>query len=269
MDRAPKLRLAEALTLGLLHGPAELVPVSSSGHMTVVPELLGWDYNRTDPDLRKAFEVALHAGTYAALLIALRSEIISELRQSNPVRAAVVAAAFIPTGAVGYLLEGPIERRLGHPASVAVGMIVGGGVLAWADTRPCDRDFDDAGLADGLRLGAGQTAALIPGISRNGATLTAARLAGFNRRDANRLSWHVAAPVIGAATGLKLLRLSRRGLPAGALAPFAVGAGASFVSTLATVKIVRAARPDRSFVPFGLYRVALGGAVLAKLRRQR
>jgi undecaprenyl-diphosphatase len=264
-----ELRLSDAVGLGLVHGAAELVPVSSSGHMTVVPFLAGLEYSDLDADLRKAFEVALHGGTAAALLIGLWDEVVETVRDATPRTVALIVLSFLPPAAVGYVLEGPIERHLGTPASVAVGLIVGGAGLALADLTPQRRGFADAGNRDALWLGLAQAAALMPGISRNGATLTAARRLGFRREDANRLSRHVALPVIGAATGLKVARLARRGLPPRAVLPFAAGAGASFVSTLASIRLFSLVERDASLAPFAVYRVGLGTAVLRRLQGRR
>ena len=118
-------------------------------------------------------------------------------------------------------------------------------------------------------LGIGQACALFPGVSRNGATLTAARLRRFARVDAERLSRHVALPVIGGATALKCLRLWQRGLPEGSGPAFTVGVVASFASTLASTPLIGLVERDRSLLPFAAYRVALGSAALRKLRRDR
>jgi undecaprenyl-diphosphatase len=245
------------------------MPISSSGHVTVVPFLAGWEYGSLQPDLRKAFEVALHGGTALALLLSLREELRADLAAASPRLAGLILCSFVPAAAVGFVLEGPIERRLGTPGSIAVGMIVGGGVLAWADRAPQERIEAEGGYDDGLWLGAAQACALIPGVSRNGATLTAARLRRFRRIDANRLSWHVALPIIGAATGLKFLRLVRGGLPPGTAVPFAVGAGASFGSTLLSTWVLGQVGRDRSLAPYGIYRIALGSAVLRRLWYER
>ncbi len=268
---AARLRLGEAVGLGLLHGPAELVPVSSSGHLTVVPYLAGWEYADLDGELRKAFEVALHAGTALALVIALRGQVrgwLSEPRSSRRL-AGLVVGSLAPPVPLGFLLEAPIERRLGTPASIAVGLILGGGLLGWADTAPQDRRATEAGLHDALWLGVAQACALMPGVSRNGATLTAARLRRFHRRDANVLSWQVALPVIGGATALKTLRLARRGLPEGAAVPFLAGALAAFGSTLAATWVVDHVERDASLAPFAVYRIGLGTAVLARVWRRQ
>src|SRR3954469_23377605 len=119
--RPPELSLRHALALGMLHGPAELLPISSSGHTELVPWLMGWPYAELDGELRKAFEVALHAGTAAALLIALREEIPGiSLR-----RVQLTALSFLPPAVIGKRFERPIEERLGTPGSIAAGLAVG------------------------------------------------------------------------------------------------------------------------------------------------
>jgi undecaprenyl-diphosphatase len=105
-------------------------------------------------------------------------------------------------------------------------------------------------------------------VSRNGATLAAARLRRFTRADANRLSRHVALPVIAGATLLKTIRLGRRGLPPGTAIPFAAGAAASFGSTLGSTWLIRQVERDRSLLPYAAYRIALALVVIGRLRRQ-
>jgi undecaprenyl-diphosphatase len=254
------LRLREAVALGALHGPAELLPISSSAHTALVPWLLGWEYAELDPELRKAFEIAVHAGTAVALLIALRDEVGEAVADLDRRRLVLLAGSFAPPAIVGYALERPIEQRLGGPRSMAIGLIAGGLAMAAADAIGSrTRTREEAGLADALALGVAQACALAPGVSRNGATLTAARLRGFARSDANALSRHVALPVIAAATGLKAARLARRGLPHETTRAFAGGILAAFASTLASRRLVR---DDRPLWPFAAYRVLLALRVL-------
>ena len=261
--------LGRALALGLLHGPAELLPISSSGHIELVPWLAGWDGVSADPEVRKAFEVALHAGTAAALLVMLREEVLTAARELSVDSAAVVALSLLPPVIVGFALERPIERHLGSPGTIAAGLIAGGAALAWADREPQQRRFGDAAPVDGLWLGIAQACALFPGVSRNGATLTAARLRRFARVDSERLSRHVALPVIGGATALKCLRLWQRGLPAGAGGAFAVGVVASFASTLGSTPLIELVERDRPLWPFAAYRIGLGSLALRRLARPR
>lgn len=266
---SPELSVGQALALGALHGPAELLPISSSGHVALIPWLLGWDYEQLDPELRKAFEVALHAGTAAALLITLRSEVRDTVRAISPRLIGLIALSFAPPAIIGYTLERAIEERFGTPPTIAAGLLGGAVVMAWADRSPQTRGSEDAGLRDALWLGVAQACALVPGVSRNGATLAAARLARFTREAANRLSRHVALPVIAGATVLKTVRVSRRGLPAGAARPFAAGACASFVSTLGSTWLIKQVERDRSLAPYAAYRIGLALVVLHKLSTTR
>jgi undecaprenyl-diphosphatase len=262
---APELKLSHALALGALHGPAELLPVSSSAHTTLVPWLLGWPYPRLDPELRKAFEVALHAGTAAALLVGLRDEVAEAARGLDRRRVTLVVGSFVPPAIVGYTLERPIERRLGTPPTIALGLAAGAVAMWVADARgPQRRARTEATAADALALGVAQACALVPGVSRNGATLTAARARGFRRADANALSRHVALPVIVGATALKAVRLARRGLPPGVAGAFAAGIGAAFASTLGSVRLIRAVERDRSLAPYAAYRLVLAAVVLRR-----
>ena len=264
-----EIPLSEALILGALHGPAELLPISSSGHIAVIPWLLDWDYCDVDAELRKAFEVALHAGTAAALLITLRTEVSDAMRGMSLRIAQLIVLSFVPPAIVGYTLERPIERRLGTPGTIALGLVAGSVVMARADRTPQTRTSHDAGLTDALCLGLAQACALLPGVSRNGATLAAARRRGFTREDANKLSRHVALPVIAGATVLKTVRLARRGLPPRSAVPIALGAAASFASTLGSTWLIRQVERDRSLAPYAVYRLGLAALVLGRLARRR
>jgi undecaprenyl-diphosphatase len=266
--RARGLPVRHALALGAIQGPAELLPISSSGHLVLLPALLCWPYADLDPELRKSFEVALHAGTAAALAIALRREIAEVLGTLDARRVLGVALAFAPPAAGAFAFERAIEERAGGPRGVALAQIGAGIALAAADRRPAERDQDDAGVRDHLLIGLGQAAALIPGVSRNGGSLTAARLRRFDRPAASRLSRHAALPIILAASTLKGVRLARRGMPAEIAVPFAAGAAAAFASTLAATRLVAVIDGARSYAPFAAYRVALGACALGRLGRR-
>jgi undecaprenyl-diphosphatase len=230
----------------------------------IVPALLGWSYVELEDELRKAFEVALHAGTAVALLIALRSEVEEAVRELDAARVVRHLLTFMPPGFAALAFERPIERRLGSPRAVARAQIAAGIALAAADTAPAVRSHESARARDALAIGVAQACALAPGVSRNGATLTAARLLRFERRAANRLSRHAALPIILAAAGLKGYRLSRRGLPRELAAPFAAGATAAFCSTLAATRLISVVDGARSYAPFAVYRVALGAVALRR-----
>jgi len=232
----------------------------------LVSALLGWPYPRLDPDLRKAFEVALHAGTATALGVALRGEVAAVLGRLDAQRAIGAALTLAPPAATGLVLERAIETRLGAPPQVAAAQVAGGLALAAADRRPATRDYGDAGLVDHVLLGIAQTAALVPGVSRNGATLTVARLRRLDRPAASRLSRHAALPLIAGATALKGLRLLRAGLARDLAAPFAGGLAAAAASTFAARGLLDRMASARSFAGLGAYRVVLGGVALRRLR---
>jgi undecaprenyl-diphosphatase len=270
LSEAGPLRPSRAALLGLVQGPTELLPVSSSAHLGLVPWFRGWDWDALDPELRKAFDVALHAGAAAALLVGQRDVIASEVAGFDRRRAAVLALSFLPALAAGVLFERAIERRLGGPGATAAGLVAGSVTMVLADRAPQERGHGDAGALDGLALGIGQAAALAPGVSRNGATLTAARLRRFSRRHANFLSRTVALPVIVAAAAGKGARLAKRGLPRGAGRSMATGVAVSFGSTLASQGLIRLVERDGGALwPYAAYRIGLAAAVAARMWQLR
>ncbi|HET8564928.1 MAG TPA: undecaprenyl-diphosphate phosphatase [Solirubrobacterales bacterium] len=257
-----------ALALGLVQGPAELLPVSSSAHIVLMPWLAGWDWDEVDPEVRKSFEVALHTGAAAALLIGQRRLIAEELRQFDGRRALLLGLSFLPAAVVGYTLERPIERRLGGPRATAYGLLAGAAAMLLADRRPQRRGRGDATPMDGLALGIAQAAALAPGVSRNGVTLAAARWRRFSRDQANLLSRTIALPIIVGATALKGARLAKRGTTPELRRSLGVGVGASFASTLASQRLIQLVERDRALWPYAAYRITLAAVVLARLRRR-
>ncbi len=265
-----RLRLSEALALGLAQGPTELLPVSSSAHTTLIPLLLDWRYAELDAAQRKSFELALHAGAGAALALDMRGELLDAARTLDRRRVGVIALSLAPAALAGLALRRPIERHLGGARSIAAGLVAGAAAMGLADARAASatRRQDDAHGADGLALGVAQAIALAPGVSRYGATLTAARARGFARADAQELSWHAALPVMLGASALEAVRLARHGAPDGAVAPLTVGAAGAFVSTSISARLLR--RPARSLgslLPFALYRVLVAALLLLRSRR--
>jgi undecaprenyl-diphosphatase len=265
-----RLPLRHALLLGLIHGPTELLPVSSSAHTALLPDLLDWPSAEFPAGLRTTFEVALHGGSLLGLAHALRHDFGQTLHHLDGRQIALLALAIAPPAVVGYGLEGRLEHRLGGARSIAFGLLGGGLAMALADRlAPRTRLLADATPRDGLLLGLAQALALLPGVSRNGATLTCARALGFARADAQTLSWQVGLPVIFGATLLKGRRLLRQPLRDGLAAPFAVGAGASLVSTLACTPLLAPKRRGRALLPFALHRAALAALALDRSRHTR
>lgn len=257
---------AQAVALGVIQGPTELLPVSSSAHLRAVPWLCGWDYERLDPEQRKAFEVAVHAGAAAALLVGQRRLIVSEARQIDLRRLAVIALSFLPPAVAGLAFERQIEARLGGPRATAAGLVIGSVAMLVADRRPQARGRGAATEVDGIVLGLAQAAALAPGISRNGATLAAARARGFTREQANLLSRTVALPVIAGAALLKGIRLRRRGTDRRYRRSIAIGTVAAFGSTLASQGLIRQVERDRALWPYAVYRIALAAVLILRGR---
>ena len=267
------LPLRHAVELGLLQGPAELLPISSSAHTTLLPWLAGWPYARLAGERRKSFEVALHAGAGAALAIHMRGELLGEAKRVDRRRAGVIALSLAPPALAGYAFGPSIERVLGGPRSIAAGLAAGALAMAIADRQAgtdatdSERTQEDASARDGLALGLAQASALIPGVSRNGATLTVARSRGFSRRAAQALSWHAGLPVILGASMLKGARMRRTGVPRAERAALAAGGGAAFLSTLASARLLeRRLREGGALWPYSLYRCLLAALVVSRLR---
>jgi undecaprenyl-diphosphatase len=231
----------ETFLLGLLQGPAELLPISSSAHVGL---LLQWRHASLAGAARKEVEVALHAGTALALAL-----------ERRPVRWRFLAAATVPPALAGLAFERFVEERLGTPPTVAAGLVAGGVAMVLADRAPVRRH--EASAADGLVLGLAQALALIPGVSRSGATRAAARARGFDRPEAAALSREVALPVLAGAAVLKLARRPAREHWC-ALAAGTIGAALSSAAAL------RFERADAApLAAWAAYRAVLAAAILA------
>jgi undecaprenyl-diphosphatase len=235
------------------------VPISSSGHTTLLVWQRRWNHARSDPAARKRLELALHAGSAAALVIGTRHD--------PPNRHfAMIAAACAPPALAGALLADPIERRLGTPPTIAAGLLAGSLAMVLAERAGRrDRTRHDAGVRDGLAFGAAQTLALIPGVSRSGATRAAARWRGFAPREAEALSRTVGLPITLGAVAFKareLAHVDRR-----EWGPLAAGALAACAAGLLADGALRRGGGSRSLHPYAAYRVAVAAAVIRHLRQ--
>jgi undecaprenyl-diphosphatase len=243
------MRPVRTVALGLLQGPAELFPISSSAHVgLLIPRDLA-------PAARKEFEVALHLGTAIALALTTRPA----------PRPALLVAATAPPALAGLAFERVVEERLGTPPTIAAGLLAGAAAMVAADRVPARRV--EPGLVDGVVLGLAQAAALFPGISRSGATRAAARARGFDRRTAAELSREVALPVLTGAAVLKGYRLARRGPDGRELRALAASAAAAAGSTWAALRAERALASDAPLAAWAAYRVALAVAILIAWHR--
>lgn len=267
--------ILHAIVLGLVQGLAEFLPISSSGHLLLVPWLFGWNDFAGDPAIEKAFDVSLHLGTVIAvigyfwkdLIVYVREGVRLVVKREKPVNpegrlAWLLVLSSVPAAAVGAVGENYIDEQLGTPVLIACSLIVFGVLLAWADRRAGARTIEDYTKADAMKIGAAQVLALNPGTSRSGITMTAARFIGFNRDAAARASFLMAIPVTVGAVGLKLAKLLSDGIPDGLGVPMIVGiitSGLSgWLAVWGTLRLIR----TRSFMPFVIYRIALGVLVL-------
>ncbi len=267
--------LLHAIVLGLVQGLAEFLPISSSGHLLLVPWIFGWN-DFADPSIEKAFDVALHLGTLVAVVGYFRRDLVKYvskgtmlvLKRQKPADpdgrlAWFLVISALPAAAVGAVAEDVIDEKLGTPGLIATSLILFGLVLLWADQRRGTRTIDELELNDALKIGAAQIIALNPGTSRSGITMTAARLLGFSRDAAARASFLMAIPVTAGAVVLKLAKLASDGIPEGLLTPMIVGivtaAISGWLAVWGTLRLVR----TRSFAPFVLYRIELAILVYA------
>ena len=266
-----------AIVLGLVQGLSEFLPISSSGHLLLVPWLFDW-HDFDNSAIEKAFDVALHLGTLVAVVGYFRRELVVYVRDglrmvvhrerpSTPEGrlAWLLLLSAIPAAIVGALFEKTIDNRLGKPGLIAVSMIFFGVLLGVADRRSGKRSLDEYDRDDAIKVGAAQVLALNPGTSRSGITITAARFLGFNRDAAARASFLMAIPVTAGAVAYKMLKLAKDGVPPGLGVPMVVGivtAGvAGWIAVWGTLRLVR----THSFMPFVIYRVGLGITVLVIL----
>lgn len=279
---SPRRSFAAAVLAGLLHGPAETLPISSSAHVAFVARLAAGRRGRrpADPETAKSLEVSAHAGTLAGLAVGLRREAWTVTRGvvADPATAARavggIVLASLPAVAAAFGLERQIEDRLGGDATIAVGLLAGSAAMVLADRRgdaEPNRRWQDATLADALAIGAVQTTALWPGVSRSGAVLSAARARGFARADAGRISAALAVPAVGGATLLKSCRMLRR-LRAGTieprhLTPLLVVTVTSAASGLAAAPVARRTLDGLPLWPFAVYRAGLATTLAVADRR--
>ena len=266
--------ILHAVVLGLVQGLSEFLPISSSGHLLLVPWLFGWDDFESE-SVKKAFDVALHIGTLVAvvvyfrrdLAIYIRAGVRTVVRRERPVStegriAWLLLLATVPAALVGAVLEEWIDESLGGPVAIGISLIVFGVLLAIADRFGGRRPIEGFHARDALIVGAAQALALNPGTSRSGITITAARWVGFNRDTAARISFLMSIPVIAGAVVFKMAGLISDGMPDGLLVPMIVGIVTSgiagWIAVWGTLAIVR----NYSFTPFVIYRIGLGILVL-------
>jgi undecaprenyl-diphosphatase len=264
----------EALLLGIVQGLTEFLPISSSGHLILVPWLQDYTFLENNDAFNKTFDVALHAGTLLAAISYFRREVVAFTRgffrtlrkraiETVDERLAwAIAIGTVPAVIAGGLGESFIEDHLGDPWMIGILLIVFALLLYDADRRPESRALEELRLRDGLYVGLAQVLALAPGTSRSGVTITAARYLGLDRDSSARVSFLLLIPVVAGATVFKAYKAIHDGLPDGVAGPMIVGTIAAAVSGyLAIAWLLRLVR-THSYTPFVIYRLAAGAFVL-------
>jgi undecaprenyl-diphosphatase len=264
-----------ALALGVVQGLTELLPISSSGHLGLVPWLGDWRYLAEHPDFNKTFDVALHLGTLVAVAAYFRSDIavlVAAWRRSVRRRAIrepeervawLVAIATLPAAAAGAAGEGVIEEHLGHPWQIAILLAVFAVVLWIADRTAERHELRDLGLRSAVAVGLAQAFSLMPGVSRSGITITAGRFLGLTREAAARFSFLLLIPIV---LGAVILRgwtgMVRGDLPDGWVGPFLVGTIAAGASGLAAISALLGYVRRHDYSVFVVYRLLAATVVL-------
>jgi len=264
----------EALLLGIVQGLTEFLPISSSGHLILVPWLQDYTFLLEHPHFNKTFDVALHVGTLVAAIGYFRYEVIGLIRGflevvarraiETPVQRLSVAIAVgtIPAALAGGIGASFFEDTLGEPWMVALQLIFFGALLLYADRLPQRRSLEGSTIRDGWYIGLAQVLALAPGTSRSGITITAARYLGLDRDSAARFSFLLLIPVVSGAAIYKGASAIHEGLPSGVAGPMIVGTIAAAISGyLAIAFLLRLVRSS-SYAPFVYFRYAVGAIVL-------
>jgi undecaprenyl-diphosphatase len=267
------LSILQAIVLGVTQGVTEFAPVSSSGHLILVPWLFGWTILK-DPNLNKTFDVALHVGTLIGAVVYFRRDLwrylLAWLRSIRDRSVATtdqrlawaLVIGTIPGAIAGAAFENVIEDTLGQPWLIAVMLAALGVVLYLVDRIAARRrQLADIGVRDGIVMGVAQAIALQPGVSRSGITITAGRWLGIDREGAARFSFLLAIPIIAGAGAFKGLGLISNGIPSKMVDPFIAGTAAAALSGFVVIWFLLSYLRRHSFAVFMWYRLAAAALV--------
>ena len=259
---------AHALVLGLVEGLTEFLPISSTGHLILVSDLLG-----TNDEKGMVFDIVIQLGAILAVCWEYRARFAKAFAGigSDPVQqrfALNLFVAFLPAAIVGLAFQSAIKAYLFNPVAVAIALIVGAIVIfiveAWyaRHGKPSVNAVDEMTWKDALKVGLAQCFSLIPGTSRSGATIMGGMVFGLSRPAATEFSFFLAVPIMFAATGYQVVKY-RELFNAQDLAPFAIGFVVSFISALVAVRALIRFVASHDFRGFAWYRIFLGALVLA------
>lgn len=268
------MSILEAILLGVVQGLTEFLPISSSGHLILVPWLQDYEFLQQNDSFNKTFDVALHAGTLVAVVAYFRADlwnmtsgVLRTLRtrtiETDDERLGwAIIIGTIPAVIVGGLGESYIDEKLGEPWMIGILLIAFGLLLAWADRLPERRAVDSLSIGDGFKLGVAQAMALAPGVSRSGVTITAGRVLGLDRDSAARFAFLLLVPAVAGATALKGYGVISDGLPDGVVGPIIAGTIASGIAGYAAIAWMLRYVSTHSYDVFVVYRVLVGIGVL-------
>ena len=259
------LLLIKAALLGLVEGLTEFLPVSSTGHLILAATLLGFNDARG-----KLFEIVIQSGAMLAVVWEFRVRITSTLAGAtkDPVARLLlrnVAIAFLPLAVLGLLFGSALKARLFNAPTVAAAFIIGGFVILWAERRNHVVrvvSIESMSAIDALKVGIAQALAMVPGVSRSGATIIGGMLFGLSRQVATEFTFFLAIPTLGIASLYSLYK-ERALLSYGDLDMWVVGMVTAFLSAFACVRWLLRYVATHTFVPFAWYRIAFGLVVLA------
>ena len=266
-------QILQAVVMGVVQGLTEFLPISSSGHLILVPWLLGWE----DPFLQSlAFSVVISAGTLAALLVYFREDwfrlvpaglatIRDRSFRDDPDRrlAWLIAVATIPAAIAGFLFNDVFEGAVRQAGLVAVMLLVGAAILWIADRwGSMSRKLDELGFPMAVRIGAAQALALIPGVSRSGVSISAGLFAGLTREGAARFSFLMATPITALAVAYETVKLVRGDVAGVELAPLVAGTIAAFVSGMLAIAVLLRFVRTHSYGIFVAYRIVVAAIVI-------
>jgi undecaprenyl-diphosphatase len=274
-EKAGRLSDWQAFVLGLTQGLTELLPISSSGHLILVPWIANWHYLEAHPSFNKTFDVALHLGTLVAVVAYFWEDVVRYLRAwFHSIRRRSVTtvderiswwifAATIPAALAGAVGEESIESHLGQPYQIAIFLAVFGILLWFADRLPQERRIGQLGFWPAFVIGVSQILALMPGVSRSGITITMGRFYRLDRDAAARFAFLLLIPIVfGAVVYKGIKHVLLQSLPAGSVGPFVVGTLAAAAVGLVAIDLLLGYVRRHDYTPFVIYRLVLAGAIL-------
>jgi len=264
----------QALVLGVVQGLTEFLPISSSGHLILVPWVLDFHYLEQHPDFNKTFDVALHLGTLVAVVTYFRHDLLRYARgvvRSTRKRKVtdqderlgwLIVIATIPAATIGAVAEQPITDKLGQPWQIAILLALFAVLLYLADRLPERREVEGLGVRDAVLVGVAQAVALAPGTSRSGITITAGRALGLTRAGAARFSFLLLTPITLGALVFETGDALSTGLPDNSLGPIVVGILAAAVSGFAAIWGMLRYLQTHSYDIFVWYRLIVAAIVM-------